>query len=58
MYARLFRAVITDPGHVLHKHLPEARQINYNLRHRAHWFRLPLKDDRNFIPRLLFKDLY
>jgi len=30
--ARLFRAVITDPGHVLQKHLPEARQINYNLR--------------------------
>src|SRR6218665_3048890 len=30
--ARLFREVITDPGHVLHKHLPEARQINCNLR--------------------------
>ena len=24
----------------------------------AHGFRLPLKDDRNFIPRLLFKDMY
>src|SRR6218665_2581387 len=56
--ARLVRAVITDPGHVLHKHLPEARQINYNLRPRAHGFRLPLNDDRNFIPRLLFKDMY
>src|SRR6218665_596448 len=49
--ARLFRAVITDPGHVLHKHLPEARQINYrpNLHLRAHGFRLPLKDDRNLL---------
>jgi len=25
--ANLFRAVITDPGHVLHKHLPEVGQI-------------------------------
>ena len=32
--------MITDPGHVLHKHLPEARQINYNLRPRAHRFRI------------------
>ena len=30
--ARLFRAVVTDPGHVLHKHLLEARQINYGFR--------------------------
>ena len=37
----MFRAVITDPGHVLHKHLPEAIQINYNLRPRA--LRLPLR---------------
>ena len=56
--ARLPGAAISDPVPVLHKHVPEARQINYNLRLRAHGFRLPLKDDRNFIPRLLFKDMY
>ena len=50
----LFRAVI----HVLHLQLPEVRQINYNLRPRAHGFRLHPKDGRNFIPRLLFKDMY
>ena len=30
----------------------------YNLRPRAHEFKLPLKDDRNYVPRLLFKDMY
>jgi len=54
----LFRAVITDPGHVLPKQLPEDRQINYNLCRGAHGFRLSPKDDRNFIPQLLFKDMY
>src|SRR6218665_226924 len=37
---------------------PETRPTNYNLRPRAHEFKLPLKDDRNFVPRLPFKDMY
>src|SRR6218665_1800155 len=55
---RLFRAVISDPTHVLRKHLTEVRQLSYNLWPRPHGFLLPSKDDRNFISRLLYKDMY
>jgi len=55
---RLFKSILLDPNHVLRKHFPETRPTNYNLRPRAHEFKLPLKDDRNFVPRLLFKDMY
>jgi len=54
----IFKSVHLDPNHVLRKHFPETRPANYNLRPRAHEFKLPLKDDRNFVPRLLFKDMY
>jgi len=37
---------------------PEVRQTNYDLRPRAHKFKLPIKVQRNFIPRLLYKDMY
>ena len=53
---RLFKSILLDPNHVLRKHFPETRPTNYNLRPRAHEFKLPLKDDRNFVPRLIFKD--
>ena len=55
---RLFRAVISDPTHVLRKNLPEVRQLSYNLRPRPHGSILPSKDDRNFISRRLYKDMY
>src|SRR6218665_3027793 len=42
-------------GELGYAHWP---QLGYNLRPRAHEFKLPLKDDRNFVPRLLFKDMY
>ena len=51
---RLCQAILADPNHVLRKHSPDIKRSNYNLRPRAHEFTLPLKDDRNFIPRLLF----
>src|SRR6218665_2937931 len=54
----LFRAVISDTTHVLQKHLPQVRQLSYNLRPRPHGFLLPSKDDRNFISRLLYKNMY
>ena len=54
----LFRAVTQDPNHVLRKLLPEARQVSYILRPRVHRFQLPTKDDRNFIPLLLYTDIY
>src|SRR6218665_2244235 len=58
MTASLSQFILLDPNHVLRKHFPETRPTNYNLRPRAHEFKLPLKDDRNFVPRLLFKDMY
>src|SRR6218665_4063206 len=55
---RLFKCILLDPNHVLRKHFPETRPTNCNLRPRAHEFKLPLKDDRNYVPSLLFKDMY
>jgi len=53
---RLFRAVISDPIHVLHKHLPEEWKLGYNLRPCAHWLKFPCKRDLNFISLLLYTD--
>src|SRR6218665_3720043 len=54
---RLFIAVIHNSNHGLHKLLPDVRRVSYNLRPRVHGFELPIKDDRNFISRLLYKDI-
>ena len=51
---RLFKSILLDPNQVLRKHFPVTRPINYNLRPIAHEFKLPLKDDRNFVPRRIF----
>ena len=48
---------LTKPN-VLRKHHHEVWQFSYNLRPRPHGFTLPSKDDRNFISRLLYKDMY
>ena len=53
----LFRSIITNPGHVIYRHLPNVKTTGYNLRPRAHAFELPEKDDRNFISRLLFSNI-
>jgi hypothetical protein len=54
----LFKAVKTDRCHVLHSLLPTTRSHGHNLRSRSHNFVLPAKDDRNFIPRMLYRDIY
>jgi|SRR6218665_4194796 len=54
----LFRSIITNPGHVLYRHLPKVKTTGYNLCTGAHAFELPEKDDRNFISRLLFPNIY
>lgn len=54
----LFKAVSNNPSHILHPLLPPRTNHNYNLRHRAHPFTLPAKDSRNFIPRMLYQDIY
>jgi len=50
----LFRAVCTNPNHVLSSLLPRLKQHQYNLRSRVHNFYLPPKDDRNFVSRSLY----
>ena len=55
---RLFQAIIRDPNHVLQSLLPPTRNSGHNLRARPHIFTLPLKDDRNFMSRLLYKNTY
>jgi hypothetical protein len=60
-YARcylLFKAATSDQYHVLHGLLPATRSQGHNLRPRAHNYVLPAKDDRNFIPRMLYRDMY
>src|SRR6218665_1048297 len=38
---RLFKSLISNPSHVLSRHLPAIKTTNYNLRPRAHDFTLP-----------------
>ena len=54
----LFRAIISNQSHVLRRFLPESRSHSYNLRTRAHEYKLPPKDNRHFISRLLYKNIY
>ena len=54
----LFNNVTCNTFHVLHPLLPDIKAQPYNLRPRAHQFVLPEKDTRNFINRMLFKDIY
>ena len=54
----LFRAVRSNASHVLHALLPATRSHVHNLRPRPHSFILPEKDTKNFIPRMLYKNIY
>src|SRR6218665_592063 len=53
---RLLKSM-TNPSHVLSKHLPNLKNTGHNLRPRAHGYELPPKDDLNFIPRTLHNAL-
>jgi len=55
---RLFRAIVTNPGHVLHHSLRREKSTGYNLRPRANNFELPWKDTRNFLAHLLHSTTY
>src|SRR5688572_19867033 len=44
--------------HVLRRLCPAHRATQYNLRTRPHPFALPNKDDKNFIPRMMYKNIY
>ena len=55
----LFAKIQHNPHHVLYKLLPEKTDHSYNLRPRSHSFTLSVKtDSRNYINRMLFKDIY
>ena len=55
----LFAKIHFNPHHVLYKLLPEKTDHSYNLRPRSHSFTLSVKtDSRNYIKRMLFKDIY
>src|SRR6218665_3533444 len=53
--AGLFRSIHLNPAHVLRHLLPPTVQHAYRLRPRPHNYVLPPKDDKNFIPRHLYK---
>ena len=54
----LFKAVCANPLHVLSSLFPKQKQRTHNLRARVHNYHLPIKDDRDFIPRMLFNNFY
>ncbi|MFZ2539525.1 MAG: reverse transcriptase family protein, partial [Oscillospiraceae bacterium] len=55
---KLFDQICNNTFHVLKQFLPEQKQHGHNLRDRRHNFILPCKDNRNFINRMLFKNIY
>jgi len=55
----LFSAVMANSHHVLHNMLPDRTSHPYTLRPRRHDCSLTIKkDSRNFVVRLLYKDMY
>ena len=55
----LFQNIVNNVNHLLHKLLPERTAHDYNLRQRRHDLTLHVKtDDKNFLSRMLFKDVY
>ena len=58
---RLFnsRPIVFYEQHLLHRLLPERHYTNYNLRSRRHDRTLLANTDRrNFVHRMIFKDMY
>ena len=57
----LFKSILTNPHHVLHKCLPPVKDHNYNLRPRQHNRVIPKSNalmSKNFLNRMLAKDSY
>src|SRR6218665_854360 len=52
--AGLFRAICSNPDHVLRHYFTPEKPSGHNLRPRAHIFNLPPKDPRNFVTRSLY----
>jgi len=50
----LFKKMISNEEHVLCQFLPPKKEGKYSLRPKANCFQLPVKDDINFILRILY----
>jgi Reverse transcriptase (RNA-dependent DNA polymerase)/Endonuclease/Exonuclease/phosphatase family len=55
---RLLQSIVLNEAHVLHRFFPPPKPRHYALRPRAHDFVLPLKDEKNFIARVLYKGIF
>ena len=55
---KLFLNILHNSCHVLNSFLPPKKVTPYNLRQNSHGLSLPRKDDRNFLSRLLYQDIY
>ena len=55
---KLFLNILYNSSHVLHCFLPPKKVTPYNLRQNSHGLSLPRKDDRNFLSRLLYQNIY
>src|SRR6218665_3770748 len=54
---RLYRSIVHNPNHVLRRFFLEKAPTGHNLRPRAHNFVLSIKDNNNFVPRILYNEL-
>ena len=57
----LFKAVTSNPDHVMYQLLPPLKNTPYHLRPRAHNFELPVVKNnlkKNFIHRMLYSNSY
>ena len=57
----LFKKLVNDPAHPMHALLPPERSLSVSLRQRTHNFQLSVETTlsrKNFIPRMLFNDIY
>jgi len=52
----LFTKIESNPTHILHKLLPETMIHSYNTRNKSR-YKLPEKDDKLFINRMIYKNL-
>src|SRR6218665_2980006 len=59
-YSKDYTYLLTyaNAHHILFKFLPELKNTGHNTRKRVHNFVLSLKDDSNFIPSMLYSNLY
>jgi hypothetical protein len=51
----LFQNITTNPLHCLHPLLPPIKECKYNFGKRGQRYTLPVKDERNYIVRTLYK---